>query len=204
MSNPQQKFDLVGPTVDDDVRRLIRRYGTGAVKEAVRQQAKSKRGVKAKPDWLDLEPILKQDAARFLEGGNPFTERGNRTIAKEVAEDRPGQSNDATFDRVRKKLIRDRRYYTLVHAAWLSEISYPHAAHLNVLRALVRLGRHGAWADHLLNAQSALADFVAKYGPPAAHLTMREVEDAAANAIPAEPKKNDGNILQRLLDTTGK
>ena len=38
------KFDLVGPTVDDDIRRIIARYGTEAVKQAVKRVTKPKRG----------------------------------------------------------------------------------------------------------------------------------------------------------------
>lgn len=181
------------------MRRLIRRYGPAAVREAVKQQAKSKRGVKAKPDWLNLDDILKQDAARWLDGGNPFKERGNRTIANEIAADQPGHSNCATFDRIRKKLIKDRRYYTLVHAAWLSEDHYSHAAHLKALQTLVEFGRHTAWTARLLSAQSALADYSAKYGSPPAKLTMREVEDAAGKALHAAATNGDGNILQVLL-----
>lgn len=198
MPNAPPKFDIVGPAVDDDVRRLISRYGLTAVREAVKHQTKSKRGVKAKPDWRDLEPLLKQDAASWLEGGNPFKERGNRTIAKEIAAHRPGQSSDATFDRIRKKLIKDRRYYTLVHAAWMSEDNYPYAAHLEALQALVECGRHTAWKTRLLSAQSALADYSAKYGSPPANLTMREVETAAGKALEAEMTKEGGNILRVL------
>lgn len=204
MPDVPPEFDIVGPTIADDVRRLIRRYGRTALKDAVRKQTNLKRGVKAKPDWLDLEDILKEDAARWLDGGDPFKERGNRTIAKKVAADQPGHNIDATFDRIRKKLMRDRRYYTLVHAAGLSEDHYPHPAHFKALQALAKLGRHSIWTEQLRRAQNALADYTTKYGSPPPTLTMREIEAEASKAMRAETTKGARNVLQVLLRTRHK
>lgn len=199
MPDAPPELDVVGPTIADDVRRLIRKYGRSALKEAVQKQTKLKRGVKAKPDWFDLEEILKEDAARWLDGGNPFRERGNRTIAKKIAADQPGHNIDATFDRIRKKLIKDRRYYTLVHAARLSEDHYPHMAHLKALQALAGLGRHDVWADQLHSAQNALVDYSIKYGTPPHAMTISEIQAEASKALRAEPAKGDRNVLQVLL-----
>lgn len=204
MPDAPPEFDVVGPTIADDVRRLIRKYGRAALKEAVQKQTKLKRGVKPKPDWLDLEEILKEDAARWLDGGNPFKERGNRTIAKKIAADQPGHNIDATFDRIRKKLIKDRRYYTLVHAARLSEGHYPYIAHLRALQELAGLGRQVVWADQLHRAQKTLADYSTKFGNPPRTLTMREIETEASKALRAEPMNGDRNVLQVLVRTRHK
>jgi hypothetical protein len=196
---PLPKLDIVGPSVDDDVRRLIRRYGPSAVRETVKQQTKCKPGMKPKNDWLDLDETLKRDAQCWLAGGDPFAERTNHSIAKEMAKSQPGQSYGATFDRIRKKLARDRPYYAIVHAAWLSEDQYPYTTHLKALRALSISGRLDVWKATLHRAERAVADFTTKFGCPSASMTMREVEATAAKALPIELADENGNVLRVLL-----
>ena len=56
------KYDLAGPTIDDDIRRLIGRYGAQTVKEAATRLTKAKRGRKKIPDFAELADVLVEDA----------------------------------------------------------------------------------------------------------------------------------------------
>src|SRR3546814_4577745 len=52
------KMDIIGPTVDDDIRRAIARYGADDVKEAVKNATKAKGGGKKEPAWTELRGHL--------------------------------------------------------------------------------------------------------------------------------------------------
>lgn len=197
-----QYFDIVGPQVEDDVRRLIRRYGVEEVRQAVRIETAKKRGRKTVSDWSELLGILREDARIWLDGGDPFTARSNRSIARDFANKRPGHSRDATRDRIMRKLRERRRYFTLVEAERLSETDYPYAKNLRTIAALRETGmRRDIW-EHLLRIrEGSLADYRAKFGEPPASMTMHELVAEAAKLIVPAPRTGSGNVLQNLSET---
>lgn len=178
------KFDLVGPTVDDDIRRAITRYGADAVKEAIKRQAKPKRGRKPEKDWLELREVIEADARAWLAGGDPLSSRSNYSIAKDFADKNPGHSHPATMKRIERKLVQKRAWMTFVTAENFSRAGYPHAVYIRALEELSKVDSHPVWASILDGARSKIADYEAKMGePPPAELSMDEVESAGRNAL---------------------
>lgn len=174
------RFDLVGPTADDDIRRAIARYGTDAVKAAVARQTKPKRGRKSIKDWAELRDTIEADARSWLSGGDPFVVRSNYSIAKEYADRKPGHSHPATMKRIERKLALRRRWITLVTAENISRSAYPHAQHIRTLVALAEEfpDKYSQWS--LDQAQSHVADYEARHGhPPPPEMPINEVEAEA-------------------------
>ena len=177
------KLDLVGPTVDDDIQRAIVRYGEEAVKAAVKNATKPKRGRKAEPDWPELRAVFHADALVFLSGGDPFKTRSIYSIAKDFAERNPGQSPISTHKRIERKLTKgpyERRWWTLVTAESISRTGFPFAVYLRALEALSELppeSKPELWAYSLDRAKTAIADYEEREGnPPPANMSFRAVE----------------------------
>jgi len=84
------RLDLVGPTVDEDIRRAIARYGKDAVQKAIKRRPGAKPGRPSENDWAELDEDLKQDARLWLDGHDPFAERSSYSIAKRFAKKHPG------------------------------------------------------------------------------------------------------------------
>jgi hypothetical protein len=176
---------LVGPTADDDIRRAIQRYGAEAVKSAVKEATKAKRGRKREPDWPELRDVIDADAREWLAGGDPFAARSNYAIAKAFAERNPGHSVVSTHKRIERKLSKgphDRRWFTLVTAEMLSRDNFPYMAHLRALKALADLpeasGRQ-IWKSMLDRMQSTLVDYGIREGElPPDEMTFQEIEEA--------------------------
>ena len=199
INGPPPKWDLVGPTVDDDIRRAVQRYGAEAVKAAVKEATKAKRGRPREPDWPELRDVIHADALEWLAGGNPFATRSNYAIAKEFAERNPGQSVISTHKRIERKLSRgsyDRRWFTLITAENLSRDGFPYAAHLRALEAVANLPdpkTAEVWRRSLEMARSTIADYEAREGkPPSESMSFKEIEEAVRKggmaALIAPPK----------------
>lgn len=183
----QPEYDLVGPTVDDDLRRIIRRYGREAVLEAVKRESKRKRGRKAEPDWPELSKTLMEDAKLLLEGGDPFTERSSYSIATAYAEANPGHSRAATHRRILRKLSEKRVILTLLHAHQISDTHYPFQAHIDLLKRISAERPDWAWDDVVASAEAAVRDYAAKHGPPDPQMTMKAIQDGAQSILLPEP-----------------
>lgn len=187
MTGESQSFDLVGPTVDDDIRRAINRYGAQAVKDAVKRltSVKAKRGRKPIKDWPELASVWKADAKIWLEGGDPFAKRANYSIAQDYAAQNPGQSSEATFRRIMRKLAKSRVATTLMYAFPIGETEYPYKAHLKTLRTLAELrGQHeDLWVKLLEDAERYIDEYTQKFGPIPENMTMKEVEMRSKNPL---------------------
>jgi hypothetical protein len=199
--NNLPQMDLVGPTVNDDIRRAIWRYGAEAVKAAVKEETKAKRGRKREPDWLELRDIIEADAQIWLAGDDPFAARSNYSIAKAFAERKPGQSPISTHQRIERKLGRrphDRRWFTLVSAHEQSRAAGPYGAHLRALEALSQLPDRWdqeVWPFKLERAHATILDFEAREGhPPPDEMTFEAIEAAVKarglNALISPPRSS--------------
>ena len=183
------KYDLVGPTIDDDVRRLIGRYGAQSVKEAATRLTKAKRGRKALRDWAELMPMIDADARDWLTGTDPFAARSNYAMAKIYADENPGHDHASTMQRIERKLRQKRygrRWYVFVRAMELSGNGYPYAAHIRALEALSEHDPHPVWPKALNRFRADIADYIAKWGTPPDELSVRQVEEGALRALPTE------------------
>jgi hypothetical protein len=193
------QMDLVGPTIHDDIRRAIQRYGAEVVKGAVKEATKAKRGRPREPDWPELREVIRADALEWLAGRDPFTARSNYAIAKEFAQRKPGHYQASTHKRIERKLSRgphDRRWFTLVMAENLSRDGFPYTAHLRAIDAVASLpGMKSAetWRWMLDRARSTIADYEAREGkPPDPTMSFAEVDEAVRKgglaALVAPPK----------------
>jgi len=185
-----ERLELVGPTVDDDIRRAVGRYGAEAVKDAVRRQTQPKRGRKPEEDWPELRDVIRDDARKWLSGEDPFVARTNYAIAKEFAEQNPGQSPVSTHQRIERKLAKgpyNRRWRVLATAEMMSHDDFPHAAHIRAIEALLALGIEDwteIWQVKLERSKSTIGDYERKFGDaPPANLSMKQIEEAARNAL---------------------
>lgn len=206
LSGPMPSWDLVGPTVDDDIQRAISRYGADAVKKAIKDATRPKRGRKVEPDWPELRSVFEADARDWLAGHDPFAARSNYAIAKAFAERAPGQSAVSTHKRIERKLSKgpyDRRWFTLVLAENQSRNSYPYAVHLRALEALSQLpetARPDLWRFSLDRARATVTDYEAREGkPPSPDMTFQQIEQAVqkgsltALLAPPQPRGLLGN-----------
>lgn len=179
------KWDLVGPTVDDDIRRAIGRYGAKAVREATQRLAKPKRGRKTIDDWPELNQVFQLDARIWLEGGDPFDVKSNYAIAKEYAQKNLGQSAEATHERIERKLATEphnRRWYILVFAWHMSHKDWPYSCHLRALEELAPLDPN--FRDLLAYAVKDVQNYTDKVGhSPPPDITMDSIRDITRNAL---------------------
>lgn len=176
------KFDLIGPTVDDDIRRIISRYGASAVADALKRQLTPPRGRKPEEDWPELRSVIDADAEDWLSGLDPFSSRSNYSIAKDFADRNPGHSHPGTMKRILRKLAQRRIWMALATAQHISYEKYSHTAHVRALTALCELDSHPAWVKIRDQANLRIAEYEAKLGtPPLPHMSMKEVEDASRN-----------------------
>jgi hypothetical protein len=181
-------MDLVGPTVDDDIRRAIGRYGGDAVKAAVRRQTKARIGRPRVNDWKELRSVIEEDARAWLGGEDPFSNRSDYSIAKAYADARPVHNHPANMKRIQRKLgnaKHGRKWFVLVTAMELSREAYSHRAHIRALEMLSEMDGHDLWGGMLERAQSDVADYATKHGAPADNLTMKEIEDGARSPLNA-------------------
>lgn len=204
MPDPIPQFDIVGPTVADDIRRLIQRYGAEAVKIEIRRQTALKPGMKPKDrDWRFLEPLFESDARHWLNGGNPDEWENNNSVANTFEKDFPDKTVQpgSVYKRIYNKLRKLRRYYTFLEAFWMTEASHPYQKRLEALRELSSASKiESVWRAALYNAESTVRDYRIKLGcAPPDNMTFREVENAAAEAVIEAPDKRSGNVLQMLV-----
>lgn len=198
------KYDLVGPTVDDDVRRIIARWGAEAVKASVKEQTKPKRGRKPEKDWPLLWPYIERDAREWLAGGDPFSKWSDYSIAKDYADANPGQSHPATMKRIIGRLKTSRKSFTIIEAHRLSREGYPFAAHLRALEEMAKLNRHPVWAGEYARARQVIADYRSKYGAmPPDKLSMFEVEFEARKPLPKAEGAQYVGLLEQILKPLG-
>lgn len=193
------KWDLVGPTVDDDLRRLVTRYGKAAVKESTKRVTKAKRGPKTIPDWRELADVIEADARAWLAGDDPMKRRSNYAIAKDFAERSPGQSAISTHQRIERKLAQKpygRLYHILVKAENLSRKEFQWSLNIRALEELASLRTHGVWESLLDSARNYVTDYMAKWGPPAPEMSMCQVEEGARLSVSSQSALSDVVGLQ--------
>lgn len=176
------KWDLVGPTVDEDIHRAILRYGFDAVKASVERQPKPKLGRPPLKDWTELLPVIESDARLWLAGGDPVSTVSNYSIAKDFANRTPGQSPLATHKRIEDKLRKKREVMFLIRAMIISRDEYPYADHIRALTALIESSCNESVKTMLESVQRTVSDYEAKFGaPPSAQISFGEVESQLNN-----------------------
>jgi hypothetical protein len=180
--------DLVGPAVEDDIRRAINRYGADAVQLTVAKLTKRKRGAPKMNDWVELGPVIEAEAMDWLAGRDPIAARSNYNIAKEFADKNPGHSHPSTMKRIKRKLSKKphgRHWYILAFAYEKSKDGYPYGIHLRALEELHKIDEHGFWDGLLDLANCDLQDYEAKIGKgPPTDLSMKEIQDVARKPVP--------------------
>lgn len=180
----------IGPTVDIDVLRLISWYGEEAVANALKEATSRARGAKPKNDLAELEPIFQYDARRWLDGGDPVSEKPNTIVAKdfEILNPDPHVEKGSVKKRIQRKLDRGfhgREWNLYYHAANISRVSYPFRRHIEALQKLASFsddpGAH-VWQHRVDWAETLVSDFIAYEGffPPA-ELSLAEIESAVVS-----------------------
>lgn len=184
-ANNFPKMDFVGPTVDDDIRRAIWRYGAESVRLAVKEATKPKRGRKPEEDWPELREIFQADAREWLAGGDPFERRSNYSIAKELSKINPGHDPVSTHKRIERKLSKkrgDRKWWTLVFAEIFGLKESPYSAYLRTLEALVKLTEadsSATWQGKYKRACAVVKEYTMREGQePSAEMTFQQVDKA--------------------------
>ena len=200
MSPISKGFDLVGPTADDDMRRLIRRYGEDAARTALKRQTARRLGRPHEKDWQLIADIVRQDALAWLNGCDPFKARTSASIARDLAHRHQGQSYDSTVKRIKHKLARSRRYVTFSEAAMLAHRDFPYPDYMRAVEALIANGKHlDLWEMQRARALDSVAEFTIKYGAPSPAASMKQIEIEVAQPLPARPTPERRNVLQVLV-----
>jgi hypothetical protein len=182
------KWDIVGPTVEDDLRRVISRYGVEAVRKAAAKLAKAQRGRPKVDDLDELKAATHADAHDWLEGRNPYDLRSDYSIAKEIADKKPGQSHPATMKRILRKLKNGksggRRFRMLAIAEHLGSEGYSYRIYQKTVEELSGMGVHKVWDELADRVRSDIADYERKRGEsPGPEMSMKEVREAARQEV---------------------
>lgn len=186
---PLQKLPFIEPHAEHDIWRAINRHGVKAVREAIEKLAPSKRrrGRPRNNDLTELRSFYEADAGAYLAGRDPFHERSNYSIAKDIADKKPGQSHQSTMKRIQRRLKakpHDRRWHTLVRAVSKGRENHPYSAYVRALTALCEIDTHEVWRGRLAEAERDLEAYMAKTGQPApSDLSMKNVEDVANEPV---------------------
>ena len=181
------------------MRRLIRRYGVEAARIALKIQTAGKPGRPRENDWLLLAGIIQEDARYWLAGGDPFKVRPSAAMARDFADEHPGQSRDSTIARIKLKLSRSRRYVTFCEAERLARAESTYGHYLRVLSAIMDTGKYvKLWTEQRRRTLADIAEYTAKFGEPFPDMTMQEVEAEAAKPFTPTPAPKNRNILQIL------
>jgi hypothetical protein len=172
------------PTLDGEMRRLVKAYGREAVRDAAKAETGKPRGRKPKPDWQLLLPYCEQDAIDWLADRKL---RSRYSIEKEVSERHPGQSVPATMERTKRKLRKERRLWRLLIAYRLTtegrlpsdpnfEVERYSFAHF--LRTLEELAKVcGRFAKELEFRRLTLERYRKLHGEPNPATTWGELEN---------------------------
>ncbi len=161
-------------SIDKAFAELVEEYGLDAVKEASSRLPKNKAGRPKTNDWLDLFPVLQEDANGLL--GKAAAKRSNRSVAKGMAVRGGNHSIEATERRIMRKLGKDRQHYAKVVAAVDAAISEPWADYLKLLEGLAKGPRSKAfWTSRTEQAREIIDRFSGQFGGPSKHTTFVEV-----------------------------
>lgn len=180
------RWDLVGPTVADDIYRAIQRYGADEVQRAVKEATKKKRGRKREPDWINLKDVIEEDARKWLEGRDPIAERSHYSIAKEYAAHNPGHDEGSTRKRIERKLARgmhNRLWYILWSAEEQTRENYSYLEHIRAIKAIRDLTDPKLGQLMIDRTLRTVTDYEAREGGlPPEHMTFADVEAAVKRA----------------------
>lgn len=160
---------LLSLDLNQEISRLISRYGYDAVNEAIVNQGKKpKKGRRSITDWPEIFPIVSEDALSWLAGQDPFGHRTNYSIAKQIADKLPEHRRASTQDRIERKLRKNRILLTLMRAVYVSRDGYPYADYIRALEELLKIDPSEVWTDSLNGVRSRLGEYEAKFGsaPP--------------------------------------
>lgn len=176
-----REWDLIGPAIDDDLRRLLRRYGMDELLQAIKRQTKQMPGRKCDNDQVALKAALEEDASIWLGGGDPRQHRSDYSIAKEYASKLNRYSLESSAHRRLMKKLKARRHeWMLELAVGLSRSGHSHEVHIGVLEAVIQVSRNAWWSKVLENVTAIISEYEAKFGvAPPADLDFLEVTAAA-------------------------
>lgn len=173
------ELQIVYESVEHEVRRLIARFGEGAVKAAVKAETKRSPGRKEIKDAPGLREAYYADALDWLAGRDPNSIRSNYAIAKQYADKNPGYSHPATMKRIERKLREVRGWTMLVVAEMIAERDRPFAVYLKVLEALFEANPPISFEDFLRSAKDDLAEYETRFvGTVPPDLSIEAVRDA--------------------------
>lgn len=173
---------IVGPTVEDDLRRAIARYGADEVQKALKALTKRQAGRKRIKDIEELRPIFARDARIWLEGGDPFARQSNYAVARDKALVLKVHQRASAIDRIEKKLAAQpfgREWFTFVAALKISYSEFSYSHHFAALAALAEIDPDWTWSAQLRDAAQLIVQYEVRTGAriPKSH-TMKQVEGA--------------------------
>lgn len=161
--------------LDDEIKRLVSRYGVEAVRSSVKRNAMLKRGRKAEKDFPLIYANAQLDAREWLEGRDPVRIRSNYSIAVSIAQTEPGHSMIATKARIEKKLRKWRKSLMYTVAADIANTEYPWPLLIQAREELARLDP--IWAKILGYDQGTIARHRERFGEPDPSMTFRAIEE---------------------------
>lgn len=182
------QVDYVGPTVDDDIRRIIGRYGESAVKDAVKRLTARRKGRPLLKDWNELKPHIQACADRWIAGEeDPFNTPTNYAIAKEIADKGEPHNHPATMQRIQRKLReeRGRKWFTLVDAYQRGGDNLTFKTYMRTIDELCRIDPKGHWNWLAERAVGLLTDYLGKHDELPDDITFAEVEAGARKTMNA-------------------
>ena len=183
MENALAAFTGVpGRTLDQQMRALVTRYGSDAVRDSAKRATAKRKGRKPEKDWIGLKPWVELDAEDWLHGRDPMALRSNYSIAKAFAEEHQGHNRYATKQRIERKLSAKRRWFMLVVAQERSETEFPVDIHIRSLWELIEVDSKLHWQSVLEYALGKVARYRELLGEPAPDKSLATIDDELTKA----------------------
>ena len=167
--SPEQRLER-------EIKRLGQQFGNDVVRAAVKKVLRKKVGRKRENDWSVIGPeICDADAQAWLDGVMPRERLSNSQIAKDFAKRFPGHEPNSTYQRIMKKLSKERILFCLYTAIRIAEKERPIAVYLKALQA-VQIANpdfaDGAWGTIAFFAMKEIDEYELRFGVVPDDLTM--------------------------------
>lgn len=170
------------PTLDGEIKRLIQDHTREAVREAANRLTAGRVGRPKENDLPAFAADFEQDARDWLDGRDPNKRISSRKLARQFAKENPKPSEIGAFDRVYKKLRKNRKRICLIRAYEISENDYPVRRHLEAIEAVIGESSHEVWDWMKGRALREIETFTARGMELGPATTLREIKAANSSA----------------------
>jgi hypothetical protein len=176
-------------TVNDVVIELVHWFGAEAVQQALKRNAKKRKGRQSLMDAESIAYLAERDALEWLDGFDPFKSRTNYSIAKLMASKNPGQSLESTRRRIMRELAQNRKSWAFGLAMGFSLENHPYTKLLSIENAIAELDERSKLfvMGFIKEQRTKLNNYCEFFGAPDPSMTWDQISERMRNRELKEP-----------------